>query len=108
MYVIMTMFSWNITPTRQMLIETIENHPNYKEFSRADLLEIGLKMISVDIRDPENKNEDEALLVLDEKKIKQLYSKPMTKQEYKAIDRVVNTLNLWHDKKWKKDDWLES
>ena len=88
----MGLLTFSMNPRREILIETLQNHPDYKGFTKADLLEAGLQNLSHQIIHPDEKKNKEYPEIQNDLEWKSFYSKKMTLAEYKILDEIINTL----------------
>ncbi len=102
----MGLLTFTMTKKREDLLETLKNHSDYSELTKADLLEAGLEQLLYNIKQPTKEETAKFPDFLDEKAWKQYYAKDMTPQEFKELDYFINFLMNIHNSKFREDKWI--
>ena len=103
----MGLLTFSMNPRREMLIETLQNHPDYNKFTKADLLEAGLRDLVYQLTNNEKKIPTEYPELSNELEWKKFYSKKTTLAEYKTLDNKLMHVIRLHDSKFQENNWLE-
>ncbi len=107
MYNEMTLFSWSLNEKRKNLLELLSEHKDFREFNKSDLLEAGLSCLLHQSQEEKPSKEVSIYPRLDEyNKMEEFYDLAMKKEDFKKLDTFVNRLNVLHNRKWSKDEWL--
>jgi len=99
----MGILAFYMTKTRESLIETLSNHPDYIKFSKADLLEAGLHLLHIQTLRPEELKKKSGFDIVE---LEKMYLAPMTRESFAELDKVIMDLNRVHNKKFREDIWI--